>query len=62
MESNSLAWVVVMVGIQVVSRIIWRFLTYAVPLFIRSLTKATQIIRRVSFPFSIHINIHVNFD
>lgn len=58
----SFAWVLVMVGIQVASRIIWRVLTSMTPVFIRSLTKAIQMLKRVKFPVSIQIMIHVNFD
>lgn len=62
MENVSLAWVLVMVGIQVVSRAVWKALNYATPLLMRSITKTFQMIRRVKLPVSIQITIHVNFD
>lgn len=62
MENISLAWVIVMIGIQVVSRIVWRLVTYVAPLMKTSLTNTLQMLRRVKFPVTIQIIIHVNFD
>jgi hypothetical protein len=62
MENVSLAWVLLMVGIQVVSRAVWEGLNYSVPRLVRSVKRIFQFIRRVKSPISVQIIIHVNFD
>jgi hypothetical protein len=62
MEKVSVAWILLMIGIQVGSRVIWQFFTYTTPLAVQYLARIARLLKRVKFPISIHVKIHVNLD